>query len=1225
MRSPLSQLLAIGPELAAFILTSPLTNTRVAYAQATVPSPNLDLSKLGRVALAGDFDSISLYRYEGQNEALPNTNGSDALLSRYPDGTFRTIAGADGSIMAMCPFTRDGQLQGIVVGGNFTRLGGQDQEAQGIALYNPSSDEVVALPGLNGSVNAVFCDDDGTVYVGGAFTGGNSSNAIAWTSGWTNLPFQGFNGPVTSITKNPAGNIVFGGDFNGLGNTTTPSNHPDDQVIALSSGTITSYGTTGTDGFNNATNIICKTGDMDGSGNTWLLNDNTAGWWEGSYDFGFNPTKLRLYNTAQDGRGAKTWYFENLNSGGILNMDYFDADGNNRSCSNNCPLAQNTTAQDFHFVPPVGMNSFRVYITSWYGAGGGLAGIEMFQDDVFSFAVNDFNQPQCDGVSNSSSSLATPSSMWNRTSNDGQSTSDYLTATINDDYNLGPNVSVVFSPNIQQSGNYSITVYTPGCFQDNTCGSRGRVNLTGSMTSNDPPVSTILYQTNNYDKYDQIYYGYVDTSDASFQPQVTLIPDAGQSLPLTIVAQRVRFELIASNGGLNGLFEYNPNEATVNTDFSKSAIDTAGSNLNDAAIVNAVVTSGDQVFVGGNFSSDAGHNVISVSDNATSLPGNGLDSEVLTMQLLDDTIYFGGNFTQTQDESVKGLNGIAVYSIPSRQWSALGAGVEGVVTSIVPVTLNISSNNMQECLTISGDFSAIRSFGDNERSLASGFAVWVLSENNWLNNVPNVTIAIQGRLISYATYNENQTIYAGQIASQGLGISGAVELTGSGSELQPLNIKIMPASSSSSSAMRKRESSNSPSYTGVYGGLYYDENGLNVTVLGGHFTAMASNGSTIENLLFINNTDSTQVLTGISGLDADSTFMGMDTQDSVLYAGGFVTGSIGENDVNGLIAFDLVSSQFVSPQPPALQGDDVAVNAVSAQPDNAFVFVGGTFERAGSLPCPGLCIYDISARQWNPPRSGLEGVVNAMVWSSKNTLVVAGNVTVGGNQTTIATYDADAQTFQEYSGARDLPGPVTAISPADANYNSWWAAGMNLNDNSAFLSKYSNDGDTWTTVSGLGPGTEVRGLQLMSVSKDHSDNKLISDNTVLMLTGNINVEGFGNASAVLYNGTTFQPYILTNTQDGSQGTLSRLFVSNPQNFLEIHHHHLALGLVVLIGLAIALGLIFIIVVAGILIERTRRRREGYVPMAMDRNGQLARIPPETLLGSLQEKDKTPKL
>ncbi|KAK1027899.1 hypothetical protein LTR33_017426, partial [Friedmanniomyces endolithicus] len=157
MRNLLSQLLALGPELAAFILTAPLLSSRGAYAitQGTIPSPNLDLSSLGRVAIAGDFDSISLYTYEGQNENAFNTNGSQSLLTRYPNGAFQSLGLADAYIMTMCPFVqKDGSLAGVVVGGNFTSLGGV--EAQSIALWNPNTTQITALPGLSGKVSTVY-------------------------------------------------------------------------------------------------------------------------------------------------------------------------------------------------------------------------------------------------------------------------------------------------------------------------------------------------------------------------------------------------------------------------------------------------------------------------------------------------------------------------------------------------------------------------------------------------------------------------------------------------------------------------------------------------------------------------------------------------------------------------------------------------------------------------------------------------------------------------------------------------------------------------------------------------------------------------------------------------------------------------------------------------------------------------------------------------------------
>jgi hypothetical protein len=59
---------------------------------------------------------------------------------------------------------------------------------------------------------------------------------------------------------------------------------------------------------------------------------------------------------------------------------------------------------------------------------------------------------------------------------------------------------------------------------------------------------------------------------------------------------------------------------------------------------------------------------------------------------------------------------------------------------------------------------------------------------------------------------------------------------------------------------------------------------------------------------------------------------------------------------------------------------------------------------------------------------------------------------------------------------------------------------------------------------------------------------------------------------------------------------------------------------VLIGLALSLAIIFLLVVAGILAERYRRRRDGYVPapqtMPQDKFSNMSRVPPEHLFGGM---------
>src|ERR1700761_9117733 len=113
MRNLLSQLLAVGPELAAYILTAPLlASTAYALTPVAAPSSNLDLSDLGRVVVAGDFDSISLFSYYGQTENVLNTNGSQSLLTRYPDGSWDSLGLSDAYIESMCSFVRNGKLQG---------------------------------------------------------------------------------------------------------------------------------------------------------------------------------------------------------------------------------------------------------------------------------------------------------------------------------------------------------------------------------------------------------------------------------------------------------------------------------------------------------------------------------------------------------------------------------------------------------------------------------------------------------------------------------------------------------------------------------------------------------------------------------------------------------------------------------------------------------------------------------------------------------------------------------------------------------------------------------------------------------------------------------------------------------------------------------------------------------------------------------------------------------
>ncbi|KAG4261069.1 hypothetical protein FPRO03_12076 [Fusarium proliferatum] len=1201
----------LGPSLAVLAALAPSLTHAITF--NPVPSPNLDFSNLGRIGIVGDYDGISLYEYEGQKESTRSSNGSESLLAQMPNGAFASILSTDASIRAMCSFQlSNGDMQGVVIGGNFTSLDGTQSKA--VALFNPNTTEVTPLDGIEGEVNALYCDQErDTVYVGGNFKGANSTNAIAWvgTDGWTNLPFAGFNGPVKAITKASNGHIIFGGTFTGLGNSSTP-NSSSSQVINLSTANITDEnGSSGTD----PKDIVCP-----GSSSTpWLLQDDTPGYWEADFSFGFAPTKLRLRNTRQDGRGTKTFRFLAYPINGIMNLTYVDSEsGNNITCTSECPLRDDEDYQDFTFVNRVGMNKFRIAISDWYGSGGGLESIELFQSDIFAYAITDFNEPKCGGVKNPAS--ATHTGPW-KVSPSLESSSEYLTAELNGDYDP-EKISVTFFPNIIESGNYSVNIYTPGCQADDTCATRGRVNITGVMSGDDDKdtnFTSTLYQTNDFDKYDQIYFGYIEKSSGSFTPSVTLRPLAAQDVDtLTIVAQRVEFTLTNSTGGLNGLFDFDPEQAVVNaTSIVNSPINKLGASFDRASGVSVLVTDSNTTYVGGNFTSKDHDNILAIIENDdVKEPGGGLNGEVFAMYLNATQLYVGGDFSNTDSGPVTGLDNVAVYDTKEDKWGALGAGLNGPVMRAVPLMLNITADTPELVIAFTGEFSSCNSFDNHDAISVDGFAIWVASRGNWLQNIDGNYPAFDGSLTAAVLDipMDGGSLYAGALSSAQLGTNGAATLSDDGLGQFPLKIRAATPSSSSSALSRRDVTSFNKNTTGVVTGIFYDENDYNITILAGHFTTESTKGDKVQNIVLLEDDNVAGLGSDISN---DSTFVALAVRNGILFAGGDISGTIDGTAIRGLVSYDLEAKSFNS-QPASVSGANSTVAAIAVRPgDSGDVYVGGSFDTAGALDCPGLCTYNVNSGQWNRPGSELEGTVYSLLWLSKNQLVVGGDLRGNGSdQRFLASWDANSESWSNFPGSQDIPGPVAVISPGSIDYDQLWVAGTSLKDDSVFIMKY--DGEKWHAAGpSLSSSTIIRGLQVFSVTEDHETADLLDKNQVLMLTGSIDITGFGVASAALFNGTTYQPYAMTIKAGDGPGTIAGIFTQRDSFFKE--EKHMALGFVVLIGLAIALGLMLLLVLCGIILDRIRKKREGYVPAPTsmyDRGSGMRHIPPHELLESL---------
>jgi len=726
-----------------------------------------------------------------------------------------------------------------------------------------------------------------------------------------------------------------------------------------------------------------------------------------------------------------------------------------------------------------------------------------------------------------------------------------LTAKLNG-ANIDPqSASVTFQPNIKQSGNYSVTVFTPGCIQDNSCATRGRVTITGVLAAgaggNLRNATTEIYQTNNFDKYDQVYIGNVDTSGGSFKPSITLAPSPGQNGPLTVVAQRVRFDIQTSSGGLNGIFEYDVNKATVDTDFSKSTIDRAGASLDSGAAVNALAVQGNSLYVAGNFSSADFGSVFSVSDSAKDLGEGGLNGAVQTMTLNNSILYLGGSFTGTRKADTKGLQGVASYDTSANKWVAMGAGINGVANFVVPFNINLTAGNKPElAIAISGYFDQVLGFNENKPLNVSNFAVWIPSKANWLQNLNTPSIALQGILTAGTVVPRNLPLFAGSISSQELNAGGAVEITGTGTSLERFPVGVQ-RSQTSSVPSRKRQVT-SGNVNGVVAGAFFNQNGLNLTVYGGHFSAIASNGTLVSNLVLINGSSSDQVTGFAAGVSNESVFQALGFQGTSLFAGGRIGGNVNGRDVNGLVVYDVKAANYASTQPPALQGTNVAVNAIAPQPSSSSVFVGGNFQSAGSFGCPSLCIYDTSRSQWASPGNGLGGALAAMAWVDDTHLVLAGNLTLNNNASNVIILDSKAQTFLPIGTPQGTQGSITSLTTGSSDGTRFWVAGKQ-SDGSALLQKYTTGGGWQSAEPALGSGSVIEGLQVFTTTQKHAQSDLLDQSNVLLVLGQLNVPNFGAASAALYNGTAWTPYLLT-ASGTNTGSISQIFVQNPANFFK---------------------------------------------------------------------------
>ncbi|KAF9943035.1 hypothetical protein BGZ67_007680, partial [Mortierella alpina] len=535
---------------------------------------------------------------------------------------------------------------------------------------------------------------------------------------WVPLPFKGVNKIVTSVAKTQDGTYYFGGQFD----TTTDGEEfsaPDTQLVNLASAQVTTGN--GLDVAQDRS-IICQ--NASDPRTNWIMRDNIPGYWRVKFPLLITPTLFRLWNVDvnQDSesanRGTKTFSIMAQPSNQYLNLSYIDPVSDGLLYCTVCPLLPRSSLsteplrsqrgyQDFLVVKPELLHAAQIDVVSWYGLGGGLGGVEVYQSEIFVRAVDSLNfAAKCE------SSAAGTSAEDTHENRDGTAYSSFMGADwvqmrMPDGWQtvLAASVSasdeaarkqayVDMAPYLQETGMYDVFLYTPACgsskgesstssVPSNACANRGSIDVSMYFGSPQNVVTVTLQQTNTADKYEKIYSGMILRSTPDFRPHVVVKPSdmkvgaSGGGATQTVIVDSIQFVKQATLNNTNSLLFYRPGPgpSIAGGDKGKSGknvvegIDSStwgnlAIQLPGGALVNALVaysglfgistsTSSSSILViAGEFQSSGYSNIVAwdgekfVQLGQPSGSSSGLDGAVADMVLEQSTLHMVGNFQQ---------------------------------------------------------------------------------------------------------------------------------------------------------------------------------------------------------------------------------------------------------------------------------------------------------------------------------------------------------------------------------------------------------------------------------------------------------------------------------------------------------------------------------------------------------------------------------------------------
>ncbi|GMM38563.1 Rax2 protein [Saccharomycopsis crataegensis] len=1200
-----------------------------------------------------DFNaSLNTLYYQDSNAnvfPLGDLNGQVDLIDSYGD---------DGFIIA-------GSFDHITLIGNST----SPTTIGSLAYFNITSNSFTNLDPNNDissdAINAIYGDvDNSVVYIAGKLTYKDTYGALIYnftSNSLSHIPFKGFNqdSEVTSISKAGDNTLVFGGSFYALGvpqlqytnqtyyllnekylstNTSSQDNSTTTEEVYIQTEQLVSFKYASFEADNTesgsvaASEIICPT-DSD----NWLVNSGQLGAWLATLPFTVSPSKIRVYNSRLDDTGVKTFRLYTSPSNSIMNLTYIDPTTNTlMQCDAWCPLFNHSdlstayanvndssltnvsfsndggvaaslqwtdSYQDFGFVNDLEVDYLNFHIIDYFGSQAGLNGIQMFSTQILTFGNDTLNEASCGTSSNSSYSSV------NGTGWDISVTGQYMTNSISDvSTAASENVGVTFYPNITYAGNYSIDYITPGCQSDNTCDTRGTVQV-NLLDSNGTSLRKFTSaQTNQFEKIENLWDGHLNISDTGRPSIEVTVVDSGSSTSATIVVDKVAITVL----GLDDLSN-STNSTTTRTVSSNSSISFNHSDykiplngLFEYSLIN--FTKFPSNYDSYNFSSEdftnkfVGNSSIN-QFGATTLPNNSI---INSLEYLNDTIYVAGQFTTSNDGS--NLLGLSVgtaadinNNLELSKVNNYNDGLNGEVKMIKQI------NNQ---LFVVGDFndtvtkasvSSLSSTANSDNNALTKVAVlsnnddWFSLDSGIANSgevafINTVTIDATEFFIFYDSNFETMNVWDNlnkkwfsnddfNTTGLYLNITGAHQ--GSSAMLMSGHLAILGLMASSAVSLDEKDAfSTLPiNFSGsgnVINQLLYVNDSF--TVVGGNFTA----DSNESNLLLNNNGKLTGFDDVIDWSNSSVTTLSKDGESRFLFIGLDGVATYNNDSTSNVFIYDLVYGNFSIPGAITKSGSSVGAEINTFYYDGNYkVYVGGDFDTASALPCQSFCTFDMEAQRWENDASTSisSGVINYMnITSESDQLLIAGEFVISGSSYFFTNYDFDDQSFKtldqfattsikkrddDSSSSSSSSSGSTAAIPGEINryilVDGAVTSGnrmLVMGDN--FVSGYNKS--NWVRLDTIGDelnsNSTFSKFQLIDIVANKSVAQTKGYNTyfdsseqALLVVGNIVFNSYSNLSmtAAIFNGTAWIPYLYTTTSDDTLvngSTINDFLVNN---------------------------------------------------------------------------------